>query len=328
MKKLFLIPIMIVLAVILLAAGYAEAKPVVLKAVTFLPTRAFPVICMTKVVKKVAATAKGELVVKLLGGPEVIPPPAQVDAVRKNIVQIALVPMEGYDGLVPIGHAATLSELTPAEERASGAYAYMNELHKQAGLFYLERGNAFRRPVTFNLHTNVRTEKPEDLKGQKLASSTSILDATLQSFGVSTVIVPNAEFYTSVERGVADGYVIPITNSVRMQLYEVTKYVIQPGILRGGLAFIVNLGAWNGLPPNLQKILMDAAIDATNEYMNEVEGAMNKMFKKGEDGGMKIITWSPSDAERFRKKLYEIGWEDYTKKHPNISAKLRPMLSK
>ena len=62
--------------------------------------------------------------------------------------------------------------------------------------------------------------------------------------------------------------------------------------------------------------------------MNEVDEMMNKMFKKAQDGGMKTITWSPSDAERFRKNLYEIGWADFTKKHPDVSAKLRPMFTK
>jgi TRAP-type C4-dicarboxylate transport system substrate-binding protein len=154
------------------------------------------------------------------------------------------------------------------------------------------------------------------------------MDATLAHFGATTAIIPNAEFYTSMERGVVDGFVEPLTASIPRQMAEVTKYIIDPGFLRGGVVVIMSLDAWNGLPPHLQKVLMDAAAEARKEFEVGILGAINKMREIGKAGGMETITWAPADAERFKTNLYEIGWADFAENHPDVAAKLKPMLTK
>ena len=41
-----------------------------------------------------------------------------------------------YVSIIPEVDALKLSDYTPSEERANGAWAYMNELHKKQGLYY------------------------------------------------------------------------------------------------------------------------------------------------------------------------------------------------
>jgi len=96
-----------------------------------------------------------------------MPPPAMAEAVRRGVVQMAMIPVEYYEGMVGIGTVIPLSEITPDEERANGAYDYINSLHNKVGLFYLERGTSLWPPGQFNIITNKWIDRPQDLKDRK-----------------------------------------------------------------------------------------------------------------------------------------------------------------
>ena len=82
----------------------AFAGPVVLKAVSMVPrNHPFHEPQERIWIERVNEGLKDELQIKLIGGPEVIPPGEQIEAVRNNMVQIALLPTSYYKHLIPEG---------------------------------------------------------------------------------------------------------------------------------------------------------------------------------------------------------------------------------
>ena len=339
MKKLLLLSLVTIIVCGLIITGCAEeapapapspepAEPVVLKGTTFLPPMALPVLTLRKIAEKVPAMSNGELIIDILGGPEVMPPPAFAEGLEKGIIDIACLPCEMYDGIVPLGYALALSELTDDEEYVSGAYDVMNELHMEQGLFLLSRGVVYAEPHCFNFQTNVRIEKLADLRGKKIMVSSSMIPAQLAYWGATEVVIPNAEFYTSMERGVVDGFIEPLTASIPRGMQEVTKYIIDPAFGRGGVVVTMGLGSWNKLPSHLQQVLIDAAKEARDEFEVEIEVQMAQQRQIALDGGMEVVTMSPAEADQLFKDFYAISWQAYEEQHPEVTAMLEPLMTK
>ena len=103
------------------ATASPTAKPIVWRATTFLARNMNSVKSIYPITERAKQRSNGQLTINYLGGPEVIPAQQQAEAVRRGVIQMSIVPFSYYDGLVPLGTIMELTELSPSEERASGA---------------------------------------------------------------------------------------------------------------------------------------------------------------------------------------------------------------
>src|SRR5512135_2499236 len=120
------------------------ADAVVLKAVTAWPKTATDnqaFFGFTDLVEQlVAKKAPGELKIQYVGGPEAVKTMDQVAAAQRGMVDMVFTTNAYYLSVLPEVDALKLSPFTPMEERASGAWAYLNGLHEQKiGLRYHAR---------------------------------------------------------------------------------------------------------------------------------------------------------------------------------------------
>ena len=68
-------------------------------------------------------TGKGVLQIRIVGGPEAVPADGQAQAVKSGVLDIASIPPTYYKSAMVEGDAQTLSDMSVAEQRKSGAYA-------------------------------------------------------------------------------------------------------------------------------------------------------------------------------------------------------------
>ncbi len=278
-----------------------------------------------KIVQKVNERSNGELVVKYLGGPAVISGFDLGEAVRKGVIQMAIAPTTYYEPLVPLAVMPNLSLITPEEELASGAWAFMNELHEKAGLHLLWRNAGSWKNDTFHPILTKKIESPRDFDKIKMGATATFFKPYLDHVGGTLTIIPVPEAYTSLERGVVDGFVWPLINSINLSFYEVAKYVVEPGFMAGNATLFVNLEMWNKLPKHLQDLLTEVAIENRNEYQVDWDNMVAGAKQKARDEGVEFIEFSPDDAEWYFNTIYRTSWEDQTKKYPDIAPKLKSL---
>ena len=124
-------------------------EPIVLKAVV--PTPVYiPIVAPVKnmYVPGIDKASGGRLKINLMGGPEVIPPESQVDAVSKGIIDMAFQWVSDYRHLVPVSGAMHLTPYSPWEEREKGIFDFWVKAHKKINVQYIGRwawGMPFRR---------------------------------------------------------------------------------------------------------------------------------------------------------------------------------------
>ena len=102
----------------------------------------------------------------------------------------------------------------------------------------------------------------EDLKGLKLRAPTRLAAKTLAALGATPVQIPMPAVPEALAKGVVDGASIPWEISTSIKLQEICKTNTETGPKHAKHAnsifvFGMNLAKYNGLPPELKKVIDD-----------------------------------------------------------------------
>lgn len=305
------------------ATAPTSAQEVVLRAVTaFQPGTAFSK-PFEAFVQKVNAEGKGLVRINLIGGPSAIPPFEVGNALSNGVVDVANVTSAFYANLLPEGEALKLSERTIQEQRQNGAWELINKLHNEKmNAWYLARtGDG----VPFHLYVNKPLNKA-DLSGLTLRV-TPVYRAFFQALGANNVRTPPAEVYTSLERGVVDGYGWPIQGVLDLGWQKVTKARVDPGFYQVDVNVLVNLKKWQAMSDAQRAFLNKMAtwLESTNANNTEIN---RTEAKRQADAGMQVITLTGAEREKWISTARDAGWSQVEKLAPDNAKRLRELLTK
>jgi len=337
MKRVFLVPLVIVLISGLLFGGCAQpapapapaptpAEPIKLRIVSSLPEVTFPVKPLLIFRDKVNERAKGALTIEYLGGPEIIDAGDQAISVQKGVLEMAYTFSGAYVGLVPGADAFTLSRVSLAEERSRGAYDFLQPQYAKNNLYLLGRLVSGVQGEYFYVATTKPVKRLSDMVGLKIASFSPALIHFFEAIGGSGPVIGPPDIYTAVERGTVDGAWLPVHDHVTFGLIEVEKTLIDHGFCSDNFTVYLNLDTWNGLPKNLQDLLTQALIDTQNEFQNEYIAQNEQDREDIRNAGIEFVKFPPDEAEKFVNTAFEAEWEDMIQKYPDIGAKLKELL--
>lgn len=275
-------------------------------------------------IERVNATGKGVVQIDYKGGGGKVMNPFQLgDAIRSGVVQIGNLPGAFYTKLVPEIDAAKLSAYTITEERANGAWEFMNQLHKdKMNAYHLARQ---KDCVPFHLYLTKPIDNA-DLTGLKIRV-TPIYRAFFASMGATNIQTKPGDVYTALERGTVDGYGWPSQGVFDLGWAEVTKYRVDPPFYRASVEFLVNLDAWNKLDDAQKKVLQDAATEVEQTCADDMAQSAEELARQ-EAAGIEVISFAGADGEAYLSKAYESGWDEFVKNNPENGPKIRELLSK
>jgi TRAP-type C4-dicarboxylate transport system substrate-binding protein len=136
-----------------------------------------------------------------------------------------------------------------------------------------ELGNQYSSDCTWLLHFAMTpgyigltgkdpVQSVSDLSGAKLITASTLQTTTVSALGGAAVDVAPPDFYTSLEKGVADGAVtvtMPemITNSWADVIHSVTTVPM----LQAQAGVIINTSTWNSLPENVRTLIEEMKDD-------------------------------------------------------------------
>lgn len=268
--------------------------------------------------------AKGELVLNLLGGPEVIPQFDSGDAVKGGVVDVVLTPGGYYEKYIPEVASYRITDIGPAELRKTGFTDLLNEVHGEKMNSYL-----LGMPLTsgipgFYMWTTFKVENPRtDFQGVRYRTVVTY-DSFFKKLGIVGVTMPLPDAYTAIERGLVGGTATTIAVMMIFSIHEVVKYHIDHPFYTPDLFAMVNLATWNRLPKHLQDLMQEAMIEIeleVAEYETDTETRKQAL----QDAGVEFITFSPADAKWFTDTAYDAGWEDFLAANPVIGPRLREL---
>ncbi len=283
-------------------------------------------------IKRINEKAKGELEIKLLGGPEVISVFDQLKALSKGTVDMVHASQAYYAGIVPEG---TIPELAkPKFEvkafRESGIWdVYVKAYLEKAGALFLGNGHI---GMPFYLMTRKSISKLEDVRGLKLRGFGGLGDVLLGELGVSVVRIASAETYEGLQRGIVDGALRNTISLKELKEYEVMKYILYPPIYAAYGGIWISEKKWNTIPKNLQTMMKEVMVvteEEARKYFDDMDKAnLKEMYEKH---GMKVVNLSESDIARIGEVRTGAAIKDWIQKKapqygPQIYEKMIPYM--
>jgi TRAP-type C4-dicarboxylate transport system substrate-binding protein len=274
----------------------------------------------------IAREFDGKIQIKFLGGPEVIGPFQQPEAVRSGQIDMALVSPSYYSNLTPLSHVNVFSNQTYDVLQQNGFYAEHKEIHDEIGFAYL---GEFTFDVPFYMYTNFPVDSLNDFVGKKIRVFPSITPF-VRALGAAPVLMGQHEVYSAMERGVVDGFIMNAAGFVDTQSWhEVTKYMIKPGFYRGGLILVANPESWDRLPADLQQKITDYKANSWNSDPQGGQWFLDYNEDQTlliEESGVEVIELSSEDARSYLETAYESAWAEILEQEPVRGAKLKELL--
>jgi TRAP-type C4-dicarboxylate transport system substrate-binding protein len=326
MKKVIILACLFAMMLILTPFFDVKAKPVELKAVTFLPSMAFKSKLFKQFCKNVNEEAGGKLSIRFLGGPEVIGVFEQGQAVSKGVVHMTCLPPALLQGMVPEAPTPLLSRITQEEELKRGLDKFLQPFYNKAKLYYL--GEIFgTNDPQFMTFTIDKIDRPQQLAGKLIGGTGPLVKPMASALNFSLKTIPLPDSYTALERKLVKGWIAPAGGIVPFGCQEVLKFGIDHPFFADYISIIINLEAWNNLSADLKNILKGTLLKMAPELgraNNEDELKSRQIFR---DAGTQFVKFSPADADWYINTIYDSMWKSFLKKIPETGPELRKILS-
>jgi|MudIll2142460700_1097286.scaffolds.fasta_scaffold22797_2 TRAP-type C4-dicarboxylate transport system substrate-binding protein len=257
--------VLVVLSLILLVAAgktaYAQAKPIELKLSHFMsPMHNLHVDVFVPFTKEVEEKSKGRLKITIFPGEALGKSRDHFDMVTTGVTDIAFVIPSYTAGRFPLSAVMEIPFLVPSAKVGSRAVWELST----KGYFTQEFQGA--KMLSFwttgpgqILMTKKLARTLDDIKGVRLRSPGPSQTALLRDLGISPLTIPIPELYDALQRGMADGAVAPLSAVVDFKLFEVVKNYTIANLYVTTMCLAMNPKAWASLPPDIQKIVEEAA---------------------------------------------------------------------
>jgi len=191
-------------------------------------------------------------------------------------------------------------------------FASWNEAHKfldgqggevlagsllKKGIRILSFGDSSVRQISNNKREILRLE---DVKGLKIrVPETPALMEWFRLVGADPTVLPFPELYPAMQQGVVDGQENGMMGGALMKFGEVQKFWTDTNHAFAFVPVGISEITWKKLPPDLQKVVADAAIDAANVERKSISEYEAKAIKDLKAAGVKVTSLNDKERERF-----------------------------
>ncbi len=242
----------------LLIQGHAHAADYTLRFSHQFPAVSGPhKVLAQKWADTIEAESDGRIEVDMYPSSTLAKPPAQYDAVKNRIADVAIA-IQGYTAnRFPL---TQIVELPGIAHNATHGSCVLEGLYEE-GLLDSEYKDT--KPLFMfthgpgHIHTTEKLVKePADLQGLRIRRPTAVVAKLLEGLGAQPVGMPAPEAYQSVQRGVIDGVSLPWEGQLVFRINELTpKHTEVGGLYTLSFTVVMNKSVYNGMPADLQAVI-------------------------------------------------------------------------
>lgn len=241
--------------------------------------------------EQVEARTNGSVTVNLFPSGQLGNDAQMIDGARSGIIDIAMVGLNNYSGLMPESAAFTLPFMFPTRE---SAYQVLDGPVGQGVLTQMAdfglKGLGFPENGYRNMTNNRGPIKvPADVAGLQMRVNNSIaLNDMFSALGANPQQIPVAELYTALETGVVNAQDHPIGVTLSFKFYEVQKFLSMTQHAYSPLALAMNLESFEGLTADEQGVILAVAQEAVAMQRELSIAKEDEMIAALESDGMTV----------------------------------------
>ena len=215
-----------------------------------------------------------------------------------------------YPGQLPSFQVGSMPFLFSSARHATQALnemipSYFDEECKRNNIKLL---SIFTPPI-LQLISNKPIQKADDLKGMRIRSHGSS-DKMLKLLGAIPVMVSPTELYTSLQRGIIDGALYPVSAAKAFKVQEVCKHVTVADLYVSNVLLAMNLDTWNSLPGDIQKKIEKSALRSAKKAASVYDKAEAKSYAIFKKAGAVIYTLPAKERALWKNMIapVESNW--------------------
>lgn len=261
--------------------------------------------------EQVEARTNGAVTVQVFPQGQLGNDSAMIDGARSGIIDIVLVGLNNFTGLVPEAGVFELPFMFPERELAYAALdgdvgASISARFTQHGLTVLGYPENGYRQMS-NSRGPIRT--PSDLSGVNMRTNNSLaLNDMFAALGANPIQLPVAELYTALETGVVDAQDHPIGVVLSFKFDEVQKYLTLTRHAYSALGLMTNSASFERLSADNQAIVREVAAEAIAMQRTMAADRESSMIDELVGRGMELNT--DVDAAAFQAAVTSV-WDAF-----------------
>ena len=167
--------------------------------------------------------------------------------------------------------------------------------------------------ITFppnSFHLRNEPKSLDNLKGLKITNSNRYLGKWMQSLGAAPISIVISEAYEAIQRGTADGVLVPFTAFQPFKLAEVTDYsILAPAGANTAWVFM-SKKKFNGLPAKARDLVMSHSGEAQSRkfgvFWDRQEQNGRDLATKGKG---KILSLNPEQEAKWKELAEAVNKE-------------------
>lgn len=266
----------------------------------------------TGFIQRVEEWSKGRIKFQVFEAGALTSVAGMTDAVNSGVIDVSQSWGGFYVGVVPEADVETGLPLAWDEPYEVYDAYYNRGLREIIAEAYESRFNVKHFPAIIGMQYAISTNKPvkklDDLQGMKLRAL-GVYGEFAKALGASATVVPGPELYTALQLGTIDGLIYDAEAVIAQGLETFFKTSIwKPHLNAGSGHWLINRKTWESLPPDLQKVIADAAqygnMASASSYRANAEKSIGLMRQKG----VEMVTLSDADQAKARKVAMEL-WD-------------------
>jgi TRAP-type C4-dicarboxylate transport system substrate-binding protein len=154
----------------------------------------------------------------------------------------------------------------------------------------------------------------DDFKGMKIRTPSAAQSSQLEALGATPIDMPVTQIYNSLDRGVIDAAMIPMSAALDFKLIEVAKYfTVEAPLGRSPFLVAMSQARYGRLPANLKKVIDDTtglalSLKGAREYDQQSRDAIAAAAKDREVIHLPVEErkrWMQAFQPMIRRKVEE-----------------------
>jgi TRAP-type C4-dicarboxylate transport system substrate-binding protein len=153
------------------------------------------------------------------------------------------------------------------------------------------------------------------LEGQKIRVWSKETSDLVSTVGATPVTVAYKEVYSALEKGVVDGALSGLVSGISQKWFEITKFATIWNFAFPPDFAVVNLDAFNELPPDLQKLVLDTGEEYQGELKDEMAFLTGSTAISGiEEYNVTLGGLSPEFLSEIQARMKGEIWEPWAER--------------
>lgn len=140
----------------------------------------------------------------------------------------------------------------------------------------------------------------DDFDGQQIRTHSASMSDFIRGMGGEPVELSVGEIYTALQIGTVDAVVTTLLLGVTGSLYEVSDHIAGPVIGFGYTNNVINQDVWEGIPADLQQIIIEEGAKAELEALRLAPFQNFIALEAAEDVGLEAAPFSDATQEHIQ----------------------------